>query len=95
MSCLTQLSDAVLGDIAREVDGTSEQRRVCSSIVEPEALMLAHLGGRFPHNLDNTAVQHLCEEGRRSWHCNTIQNVNQKGAVTIFFWFFVYLDYQI
>lgn len=32
MSCLTQLGDAILGDVARKVDGTSEQRGVRSSI---------------------------------------------------------------
>lgn len=69
---LTQLSDVVLGDVAREGNGTSEQWCVGSPVIQPEALMLAHLEGRLPRCLYNTAVQHLGVEGRRCRHCNTI-----------------------
>ena len=74
---LTQLSDVVLGDVAREADGTSEQRRVGSPVVQPEALVLTHLGGRLPRHLKEAAVHHLGVEGRRSWHCNTTQTVSR------------------
>ncbi len=80
--CLTQLSDVVLGDVAREGDWTSEQWCVGSSVIQPEALMLAHLGGRFPRCLYNTAVHHLGVEGGRRGHCNTIQTVNHSGTTT-------------
>lgn len=68
---LTQLADGVLGNVAREGEGTSEVRRVGSSVVQPEALMLAHLGGGLPGRLYNAAVQHLGDEGGRRRHCNT------------------------
>lgn len=71
---LTELSDVVLSDVAKKVDGTNEQWCVCSPVVESEALMLAHLGGRFPRYLYNAAVQHFGEKGRRSGNCNAKQN---------------------
>lgn len=81
-NCLTQLSDVVLRYVAREGDGTSEQWCVGSSVIQSEALMLAHLGGRLPCCLDNATVHHFCVEGRRRGHCNTIQIVNQSGTTT-------------
>lgn len=79
---LTQLSDAVLGDVAREDDGTSEERCVGSSVKQPEALVLAHLRGRLPRRLHNAAVHHLGVERGRRRHCNTTQAVNQSGTTT-------------
>lgn len=73
------MSDVVLGDVAREGDGPSEQWCVRSPVIQSEALRLAHLGGRLPCCLYNTTVDHLCVEGRRSWHCNTKQNVSQSS----------------
>lgn len=74
---LTQLSDVVLGDIAGEGDGAGEQRCVGSSVVQSEALMWAHLGGRLPRCLDKAAIHYLGVEGRRRWHCNTRQTVSR------------------
>lgn len=74
---LTQLGDGVLGDVAREGEGTGEVRRVGSSVVQPEALMLAHLGGGLPGRLYNAAVQHLGDEGGGRRHCNA---TNKHGA---------------
>lgn len=71
---LTQLSDGVLRDVAREGEGTGEVRRVGSSVVQPEAMMLAHLGGGLPGRLYNAAVQHLGDEGGRRRHCSTTNN---------------------
>lgn len=71
---LTQFSDGMLGDVAREGEGTGEVRRVGSSVVQPEALMLAHLGGGLPGRLYNAAVQHLSDEGGRRRHCNKQTN---------------------
>lgn len=73
-AALTQLGDGVLGDVAREGEGTGEVRRVGSSVVQPEALMLAHLGGGLPGRLYNAAVQHLGDEGGGRRHCNTTNN---------------------
>lgn len=78
---LTQLSDGVLGDVAREGEGTGEVRCVGTSVVQPEALMLAHLGGGLPGRLYNAAVQHLGDEGGRRRHCNTT-NERRSGSAT-------------
>lgn len=78
---LTQLSDGVLGDVAREGEGTGEVRCVGTSVVQPEALMLAHLGGGLPGRLYNAAVQHLGDEGGRRRHCNTT-NERHSGSAT-------------
>lgn len=77
---LTQLGDGVLGDVAREGEGTGEVRRVGSSVVQPEALMLAHLGGGLPGRLYNAAVQHLGDEGGGRRHCNTTNNTRGSAA---------------
>lgn len=78
---LTQLSDGVLGDVAREGEGTGEVRCVGTSVVQPEALMLAHLGGGLPGRLYNAAVQHLGDEGGRRRHCNTTSE-RRSGSAT-------------
>lgn len=77
---LTQLSDGVLGDVAREGEGTGEVRCVGTSVVQPEALMLAHLGGGLPGRLYNAAVQHLGDEGGRRRHCNTTNERHGSSA---------------
>lgn len=64
------MSDVVLGGVAREGDGTSEQRCVGSPVIQFEALRLAHLGGGLPYCLYNTPIYHLCVERRRRWYCN-------------------------
>lgn len=76
---LTQLSDVVLADVAGEGDWTGELRRVGSSVVQPEALMLAHLGGGFPRRLYNRAVHHLGVERRRRRDCSTETQASAPG----------------
>lgn len=79
---LTQLSDGVLGDVAREAEGTAEVRCVGSSVVQPEALVLAHLGGGLPGRLYNAAVQHLGDERGGSRHCNTTHKQARRFSYT-------------
>lgn len=79
---LTQLSDVVLAGVARQDDGAGEERRLGSFIIQPVALMLAHLGGGLPPRLYDTAVHHLCVERRRRGHCDTTESTNHSVSVT-------------
>lgn len=60
--CLTQLSDVVLGDVAGEGEWSGEEGGVDPPVVQPEALMLAHLRGWLPHRLHHTAAHQFNEQ---------------------------------
>lgn len=70
MNCeLTQQRNVVVGDVAREGEGSGEERGVGFAVKQPEAVVLAHLGGGLPGRLHHGGVHHFSGERRRCWHC--------------------------